>query len=347
MTQATVSRPSLLFAGSGILVVAALGLRLESHWQDRALAGQIRPARSAHRVEIPAPRDYVADPAVAAGEEQRGPRRIISLAPSVTETLCALGLADRLVGRTQFCTYPPSVASVPVIGGLTDANLEMIRALDPDLVVTTHNSTGVNRNLDTLGLRHTSLPHETLEDVFAAIERAGAICDRPETAHQLCMTIRADLVRVAGEARRLSLRRLRVLMVTDRLRVPPGAMWVAGTGSFLDDLLAMSGHDNAAGTLLQASHGEIPLERLVLLDPDVIVTFPRQLPGEEELLEAYRSWWKVGSLQAIREQRVRPVGGAEWLSAGPRIAVELHGFVTVLSEFQSETQRPGEARERG
>lgn len=336
----------------GLLAATALFLRIRADYHER---GRIQAATSVNlaapescasscpsmtgdAVSIPvAPRDYVLHPDVVAGEEQRGPKRIISLAPSITETLCALGLANRLAGRTQFCKYPPQIAGpggVPAVGGIMDTNLEMIRVLQPDLVLTTANSGDVGSKLDALGLRHVSLPHDSLEDVFTCIERIGEVCDRPKTACRLVSAIRADLERLQAASPAAQTRSLRVLMVCGNLPVPPTAVWVVGPHLFLDTLLRAAGHQNAAADLLAAPFGEVPLERLVALDPDVILTFPDPMPSPADVVTMYRSWSPLASMQAIRRQRVCPVGGAEWLSAGPRVAVELHRFITVLGDFR-------------
>ena len=114
--------------------------------------------------------------------------------------------------------------------------------------------------------------------------------------------------------------------------MPPKSVWAAGPGSFLDGLLELAGHTNAARGALKVSHGEIPLARMRILDPEVILEF-REDVTDADKIDLYQTWAEVGDLQAIREQRVRSVGGREWLSAGPRIAIALHRLVTSLSEF--------------
>ncbi|GMV97472.1 MAG: hypothetical protein AMXMBFR83_18300 [Phycisphaerae bacterium] len=351
MARCGLARAMMLWGPCGLLLLGALALRVRSHLHEQALFLPVAPApedaswanagpdvregmKPRARVPIRPPRDYVSEPAVAEGEERRGPRVIFSLAPNVTETLCALGLLDRLAGRTQFCSYPPAVGRVPVIGGLRDANLELIRAANPELVMTAANSEAVNQKLAALGIRGEPLPHGTLAEVFTAIERAGAVCDRPATARNLVTALRADLDSLSAAARQQGARPLRVLMVTGELPVPPRALWVAGPGLFLDELLRLAGHLNAAAEVITTPFGEIPLERLLVLDPDVILTFPGRPPTAEEQIAAYRSWWRVGDLKAIRRRRVRVIGGSEWLSATPRVAIALHRLITVLGEFQ-------------
>lgn len=326
------NRVAMLFSVCAGIVAAAVALRVRSHLGEH-LPFAPDPTSTALKLSLPAPRDRVLQPWMAPGEENLGPRRIISLAPSITETLCALGLRERIVGRTPFCSYPPEIKEVPAVGGVLDTNLEWIRALQPDLVAITTTHAGLAGKLTALGLGHAAIPHESFDDVFEAIAAAGRACDRPETARQLVATIRDDLNALENSAAAARVRPRRVLMVTGGLRVPPGALWVAGPGSFLDALLRRAGHLNAAAEILREPHGEVPLERLLVLDPEVILTFPDTLPTPDEMDQALRSWMRVGRLQAIGYRRVRAVGGAEWLSAGPRIALELHRIMTVLAEF--------------
>jgi iron complex transport system substrate-binding protein len=316
-----------------LVFAAAATLRVRSH-----LAGRNRPVAGGGQattrpVSIPAPRDYVAQPWVLPEEMDRGPRRIVSLAPSITEIVCGLGMIDRLVGRTQFCRHPPGVEQVTPVGALMDTNFEKIKSLAPDLVLTTSNSGPVITSLRELNLHPQAVPHDTLEEVFTAIERVGELCDRPRTAGALVASIRADIQSLQETAGALKVPRQKVLVVLGELPVPPKPVWVAGPGSFLDTLLRQAGHTNAATGVLTSSHGELPLEKLLVLDVDVILTFGPE-PSESQWVDLYQSWARVGSLRAIRERRVRRVGGFEWLSAGPRIAIALHQFVTVLSEFR-------------
>lgn len=313
------------------VVILAVGLRARSHFTRG------RPAATApvSPTSLPGPWDYVAHPWVAPDETDRGPDRIVSLAPSITEIVCALGLSDRLVGRTQYSEYlADKLESVTVVGGaLDDTNLGKIRSLEPDLVLVTWNSGESIDDLRALGLRCETVPHESLEDVYEAIERLGVLCDRPKTARALAAAIRTDIESLQAAAGSLKATPQKVLVTYDPLPVPPGAVWVAGPGSFLDALLRLSGHSNAAVAVNTSSDIHLPLEKLLTLDVDVILTFGEEL-SDDQRSDLYASWSSLASLRAIGEQRVRRAGGKEWLSAGPRVALALHDFLTVLSEFR-------------
>lgn len=327
----------------GLVLAAAVGLRVYSHISRPVVALHPEGPGAGAATRPAVPRDYVADPMVDPAERDRGPRRIVSLAPSITEVVWALGLGKRLVGRTPYCHYPPEVEAVPAVGAVTDPNYEKIRSLSPDLVLITANSGLVAAGLERLGLKCLAVPHDRLEDVFAAIERVGQACARPATARHLAEAIRSDLERLRREAAQRVHTPQRVLVVLGDLPVPPRGVWAAGPGSFLDELVRLAGHVNAGRDALNVSHGEIPLARLLAVDPDVILEF-RSKVSDEQRRALYGSWAEVGRLRAIEGQRVRCVGSPEWLSAGPRIAIALQRFISVLAEFDDLSpvpDRPG------
>ncbi|HPD28720.1 MAG TPA: helical backbone metal receptor [Phycisphaerae bacterium] len=320
-----------LILATGAVFIAAVGLRVRSHLVASGQPPAVTSRPAGRALRISEPRDYVANPWVDPSERDKGPNRLISLAPSITEIVCALGLRDRLVGRTPYCTHPPGIERVADVGSLVTVNLDMIKTLKPDLILVTRNSGQVIDALGKLGLPHAALPHDTLEEVYTAIERIGSLCGRPKTATALAAFIRNDLETLRQTARRLDLPRRRVLIILGDLPVPPRPVWVAGPGSFLESLLQAAGQQNAAAGAMPVSHGEIGLERLLTLDVEAILTFGEPLT-DRQWDDLYRTWAKVGGIPAIRERRVARVGGSEWLSAGPRVAIALHHFITALAE---------------
>lgn len=325
-----VKRTYALIGLCGLVFLTAAALRVRSHMiqvGDIGVGPRIEPLPSLSRP----PRDYALHPVVAPGEENRGPRRIISLAPSITETVCALGMRDRLVGRTQYCTHPPGIQDIPAVGAIMDTNLELIKSLKPDLVLTTSNSGDAPGRLQALGIQQVSLPHNSLEDIYAAIAMIGTLCDRPRTALGLISAIQRDLVVLKAVASASGKPSRQVLVVLGDLPVPPTQVFVAGPGSFLESLLHRAGQANAVAGVMRSSHGELPLEKLLTIDPEVILCFSNgRAAGDPPTDEVYASWSRVGPLRAISNRRVRVIGGLEWLSAGPRIAIELHHVIVAM-----------------
>ena len=160
------------------------------------------------------------------------PRRIVSLVPGVTEMLYAIGAEDRLVGRTDFCDYPPAARRKPSVGGTVSPNLEALIALKPDLVVATSagNSDETRRQLERLRVPLYLVDPHGLSDVFRTLTRLGALADREARAAEVVAALEG---RVRAVAARVAARpRPRVLYV-----VWPEPLIVPGRGAAVTELI--------------------------------------------------------------------------------------------------------------
>ncbi len=322
-------RSYILVAVVTLVFVSAVSLRIRNglHQNENHLA----PQKTINHTDTAQPTDYVLHPSVVSAEKNNGPKRILSLAPSITEIICALGMKDRLVGRTQFSDYLPGLEKIEPVGAIQDANLNKIKALAPDLILTTSNSGRLIDGLNALDIKYQAVPHESLAEVYQAITRIGELCDRPKTAARLVQNIKSDLAALQRQSKTNTAEPKNVLVVLGPLPIPPKATWVAGPGLFLDQLIHLVGHHNAAAQLLDKPQGEIPLQNLLALDPDMILEF-RENPSKNQRQELYQSWSQLGQLKAIRNQQVYTMKGMHWLSAGPRIALELHKIINLLNK---------------
>jgi iron complex transport system substrate-binding protein len=279
--------------------------------------------------DLPQVHDFVAEPVVVAEEADAGPARIITTAPQLTEIACALGLRDRLVGRSSYCDHPPGIEAVPDVGSLLDLNLEQIMSLEPDLVLISGKSRLIRERFDDAGIRYESLPDASLADVFSAIKKLGDLTGRPRTAANLVIAIRADLTRLVTVHR--PAQPLRVLMLIGRLSDPPRSPSVAGPGSYLVELLAMAGHTNAAANLGRP-YGQLPLEEILVLDPDVILEFVAEEPtGPDQLRRSYELWSQIGPLTAVTNHRLYQIPGQVHMIPGPRVAQTLREIIARTS----------------
>lgn len=244
------------------------------------------------------------------------PRRIVSAAPRITEILCALGMRGALVGRTRYCTYPPDIAEVADIGDLAGLNVERLIELKPDLILVSGTSRAQSDRLAPLGIRIESLPDRTLDELFASITKVDEIL-HTGNGDRLIANIKADLEAV-DRAYRLS--RRKVLLLIGTLADPPSPPFVAGPGSFYDELLHRAGLENAA-TEAGKAFGSLSLEYILKADPDVIIELDpdgRSRPAGDA--DALRTWTQVGPLRAVIQRRVRVLRGPQHYLVGPRIA---------------------------
>lgn len=170
------------------------------------------------------------------------PQRIVSLVPSFTESVCALGACSRLVGTDRFSNHPPEVRSLPKLGGLEDAQVERIAALKPDVVLAAPNARVVER-LETLGIAVLALESKTHADVQRSLQRLAELLGERERADALWARIQAQL-RQAAQAVPA---RYRGRSVYFEVEASPMA---AGEASFIGQTLAQIGLSNIAPAAL-------------------------------------------------------------------------------------------------
>ncbi len=242
-------------------------------------------------------------------------RRIVSLAPNLTEIVFALGLGDRLVGVTDFCDYPPAARRVARVGGVTSPSAEQVVALAPDLVLATTAGNGREQvlGLASLGLRVVVTDPKDLESVAESFVLIARVAGVPEAGARMAAAFRDRLeaVRraVAGQPRPRTL-----------LLVWPDPLIAAGPRTFPSRLLDAAGGTNAlAGArdaVLAAAYPTIGLESLLAIAPDAIVLAAHQGTTLETLARLSR----YGDVPAIRDGRLAAIDQAILVRPGPRLA---------------------------
>ena len=230
--------------------------------------------------------------------------RIVSLAPSITETLFALGVGERVVGVSRFCDWPPEVRSVPQVGGLFDPNLEKIVRLEPDVVIGLAGQPDTLWPMRKLGLPLVVVEHRSIDGLLESIRVLGTTCGAEAQAERLLQDIQSRLEAVG---RRVSGRpRPRVLVSVQRT-VGTGRIeniYIAGREGHLGRIVQWAGGDSAVPTSW-AAFPTVSSESLLRLDPDVILDLvpgfcTAQIPREQILAD----WQSLDGLRAVREGRV-------------------------------------------
>ncbi|MBI4420927.1 MAG: ABC transporter substrate-binding protein [Gemmatimonadetes bacterium] len=228
------------------------------------------------------------------------PRRIVSLAPSTTELLFALGAGPRLVGRTRWCDYPREVSAIPSVGDGLNPNLEAVAGRSPDLVVmyaTSANAPAVAQ-LGRLGIPAVNVRMDRLSDLSHAARLLGRL---------LGDSARADSLAAGFEEKVAALRAARdttgprvVMVVWDN---PP---MVIGAGSFLTDLIELAGARNAFADIVQPS-ATVSIETIAARNPDLLLVHATDTAGPAF---ARRPEWLV--VRVVRERRFAYVHGSEF-----------------------------------
>jgi len=250
------------------------------------------------------------------------PARIVSLVPSITETVCALGECARLVGTDRYSNWPASVPALPKVGGLDDAQLEAIVALKPDLVLL-GGTARVTARLEQLGIATLALEVQTQADIARSIKVLAQVLGVPQRAAPLNARISAGMARVAQQAaaRRAS-------------REPPSVYfevssepYAAGPASFIGALLAQLNTRNIVAPEL----GPFPLlnpEYVVRQNPAVIM-----VSANEAARLAARPGWRT--IRAVREGRLCSFTSTEGdaiVRPGPRVVEGMQALAACLAK---------------
>ncbi len=242
-------------------------------------------------------------------------QRPFALAPSLVETLYALGLGPRVVGVGDYATWPPEVANKPRLGGLVDPRLETITTLHPDLGFLLPSERELGAKLETLGIAVRIVPNESLADAENALRTIGALCGVAERGAELAAQLHRDL----APRPLLRARGARVLVVVGRPAGRLADIWAAGPGTFLDELLTRLGVVNVFADA-SALYPQASLEEIVARRPDLVLEL-RVEPASNEVRESLIADWRaLPSIPAVAHGRVVVLARDDSLIPGPRVA---------------------------
>lgn len=248
-------------------------------------------------------------------------RRVVSISPSTTEGMFAIGSGALVVGRSRYCDYPPEVERLPQIGGYVDPSFEAILALRPDLVVGARGPVGtkLTDRLAERGVATYFPATESFREIDAMLLGLGERTGNADAARAAVAALHTKVDAV--EAAVAGKKRVRVLLV---FGLEP--LSVAGPQSFANEMIARAGGINViteGGAYPTAS-----LERVIHLDPDVVVNAAMaEQRGIERLGPETPGWSKV---RAIAERRIVPIADESILRPGPRIADGLRTLARAL-----------------
>lgn len=246
-------------------------------------------------------------------------RTIVSIAPSNTEILFALGLGDRVVGVTEACDYPPEAGSKPKVGHV-EMNMEKIVGISPDLVVAVGSmQLPAIETLSGLGIPVVALDPKTLRGVLDSIVLMGRITGTEDKASLL-------VERLNDEIQGIQLQAAEAVMKEGRPRVFveiwDDPLMTAGPGTFIDELIRMAGGENVSGDA-GMEWPEFSVEAVVQRDPDVIVTV---WTDREDVLR--RPAWN--GLSACRTGRVYKMNPDILTRPGPRLVEGLRDLLKII-----------------
>ena len=229
-------------------------------------------------------------------EVTEAPRRIVSVAPNVTEILFTLGLGDRLVGVSTYCQYPPEALKIEKVGGYINPSLEKIVALRPDLVVGIAEGdlrTFVDRLAALKIPVYIANPRDALE-VLTSIRKIGEITFAQEPAGKIVRSMEEKIRRIQDRVQGRP--RPRVLHILDF-----NPLISAGKGTFVDDLIRLGGGRNVAETAT-GKYPRFSMEEVLVQDPEVILL--ASMKSQDPLVKQRRWWERWKAISAVKQGRI-------------------------------------------
>jgi iron complex transport system substrate-binding protein len=243
------------------------------------------------------------------------PQRIISLAPSNTEILYALGLEERVVGVTNYCNYPPEVAEKETVGGYSTVDVEKVVALHPDLVVAADGNTEeVIDHLKGFGLTIISLNPPDIEGILYDIEIVGQATGTEAEAEALVADMRERMDAVQENHATISY----APSVAHVVWYDP--IYVSGAGTFQDEQIMLAGGRNAFPDIEE--WGTVTLEQFITANPDIIIVNSGSGMGDEGEHAIYNFFMqeeRLKNLDAVKGGRVYVIDSDLIDRGGPRI----------------------------
>jgi iron complex transport system substrate-binding protein len=255
-------------------------------------------------------------------EVEGPPQRIVSVAPSVTETLFALGLGDRVVGVSSYCEFPPEALKKEKIGGYINPSLEKIVASKPDLVIgiAEGDLKSFMDRLISLKIPVYITNPRNVSEVLASIQNIGKVTFFSQAAEKItrAMNERIQAVQVKVQGRPHP----RVMPV---LNFDP--LMSAGKGTFVDDLIRLAGGRNVAEKV-RGKYPRLSVEEVFAQDPEVIILGSMK---SQDAMDEGRQWWKQWkTISAVRQGRIYVLDADLIYRPSPRIVDGLEGMARAI-----------------
>lgn len=277
-------------------------------------------------------------------------RRIISLSPSHTEILYALGLENDIVGWTMYCNYPPEIEEVPgwlrydkysfksnedeltkkvaVVSNFIYVNMELIDSLKPTLILSIHEmQREIAEDLKTKGYNVLHFEPVTLEEVFAMMEEIGAACGKAHLANELTAGYREEIENIKMITQDLP-------EVSVYFEIAHEGPYALGSGSPMDQIIDCAGGRNIFGDIPGESF-KADLKEIVKRDPDVILTPLWPYAGREEVTTIREIVTRKGfeNIKAVKNSRIYHYDSSLFKRPGPRQATAVRKLAYLLHPY--------------
>jgi len=264
------------------------------------------------------------------------PHRIVSVAPSITEILFALGAGDQVVGDTNYCNYPEAAKTKAKIGGFTTPSIEAILKLAPDLVLMTNARPDIAQLLRDSGNKDVVVVKpDNIAGIYQSIQTIADKIGASDRGKALIQSIDKDIHQAPASGARTP--KPKVLFVVGRTLGKVSDLIVVGNGTYLSELIELAGGANVAADTI-GLYPHFSTEELIHRDPDIIVDMGVvDMGNSEKLNEAQKRqvqqlWKQYPFLRAVQHDAVYPVSAEYFVTPGPRVGQAVRDLRKIFSK---------------
>ncbi len=258
----------------------------------------------------------------------KSPQRIISMAPSITESLFALGAGDRVVGRTDFCKWPKEACQLPNVGGMLNPSTETWLTLKPDLIIFLKSSDRLASKAKSLGLKTLLVDMNRIDTIFKSWQLMGTTLGIADSATKLENSIRKEIETIKLKTR--GLEKIETLLLLGDSSDPGRDLFAVGRSTFLGELIELAGGFNILEDP-DANYPRISKEFILSRSPEVIIEAgPKSKLTGDEYKRRMKEWEPFASIKAVQTRRIHFIGEDYAVIPGPRLHLILKQFAKAL-----------------
>ncbi len=258
------------------------------------------------------------------------PQRIISLSPSITETLFALGLDNRVVAVSDYCDFPTKVLDLPKIGGLINPNIEAILSLQPDLVILSANQQRTITQLQQLSIPTLAVKSTTLSDIKNTIKAIGQRTSQQQQAQKLLGSLEKTIQYIKEKTHTSHHPSVMVSLGNSSSNTQINTVYIAGQNDFYNDLITLAGGINVYQDKL-INVPSLSVESMITLNPDIIIDiYPEADDHHADLQQVRQRWQSLKHINAVKNNRIYIIEESYATIPGPRISLLLTQFARLI-----------------
>ena len=244
-------------------------------------------------------------------------QRIISTSPSITEILFAIGAGNRVVGVTDFCSYPERACSLPSIGGPLNPSTEAWISLKPDLIIHQTDSEIIHKNANNFGIPSLAVSVENIKSILTTTQKIADLLNIPRQGQQLVQKLKTGIK--LYQTRLNSQIPKQVLLLLGDTNDPARDLYAVGKGTFLDELLSIAGGENVLPNTM-AKYPKLSKEFIISKSPEVIIEVgPMSNITKTETKKRKQDWDKFSTIRAVQTDNIHFIGADYILIPGPRL----------------------------